>query len=186
MVSELESYQDQLLAITQDVPGLIGRLSDRQFNWRPAPNRWSMAECFDHLNRAAALFVPTIEATIADARRRKLEAPGPFTHGLFERFFARANEPPPRFRARSPRKLAPAPNHSATTVLDAFMDWQKKVADCISRADGIDLVRAKAKSPILPLFTWSLGAMFAIMLAHERRHIWQAREVRNTAGFPPS
>jgi hypothetical protein len=66
------------------------------------------------------------------------------------------------------------------------MDWQKKISDCISRADGIDLVRAKAKSPILPLFTWSLGAMFAIMLAHERRHIWQAREVRNAAGFPQS
>ena len=50
MIAEIETYQDQLLSITQDVPGLIGRLSDEQFNWRPAANRWSMAECFDHLN----------------------------------------------------------------------------------------------------------------------------------------
>jgi hypothetical protein len=184
MIGELESYQDQLLAITQDVPGLIGHLTDQQFNWRPAPNKWSIAECFDHLNRTAAVFVPTIESTIAEARRRGLEAPGPFTHSLLERMFARVNEPPPRFRARAPRKLAPGQSTPLAPTLDAFMNWQTKMGDCIVRAEGVDLRRARAKSPVLPLFTWSLGAMFAIMLSHERRHIWQARQVRNERLFP--
>jgi len=34
------------------------------------------------------------------------------------------------------------------------------------------------------MITWSLGTMFAVTLAHERRHIWQARRVRNDKNFP--
>jgi hypothetical protein len=29
-----------------------------------------------------------------------------------------------------------------------------------------------------------LGAYFHFILAHDRRHLWQARQVRNAAGFP--
>ena len=38
--------------------------------------------------------------------------------------------------------------------------------------------------PAAPLLKWSLGTMFAITLAHERRHLWQARVVRNDRNFP--
>ena len=71
MMPELETYQDQLLSIKQDAEGLMSVLTDAQFNWRPAPGRWSIAECFDHLNTTARLFVPAIDAAIATARARE-------------------------------------------------------------------------------------------------------------------
>ena len=59
MIAELETYQDQLLSIRQDAEGLMSHLRDDSFNWRPAPNSWSMSDCFDHLNMSAAtLFIP--------------------------------------------------------------------------------------------------------------------------------
>ena len=69
--------------------------------------------------------------------------------------------------------------------MDGFLRWQDVLAERIRAADGLDLRRARRRSPILPLFTWSLGTMFALTLAHERRHIWQARQVRNEKAFPP-
>ena len=48
MISELETYQDQLLSIRQDAAGLLGALSDEQFNSRPAANGGSMGEYFQH------------------------------------------------------------------------------------------------------------------------------------------
>jgi hypothetical protein len=65
-----------------------------------------------------------------------------------------------------------------------FKEWQAAIADRIQRADGLDLKRARERSPAVPLFKWSLGTMLAITLAHERRHLWQARTVRNDKGFP--
>lgn len=186
MVAELESYQDQLLSITQDVPGLIGRLTDDQFNWRPSPNQWSMAECFDHLNRTAAVYLPAIDAAIADATRRGVRAPGPFTHTALERMFARFNEPPPRLRARATKAITPAPQRDVADVLRELMEWQHKIGERIVQSDGLDLRRARTRWPIVPVIRLGLGATFAIMLSHERRHIWQARQVRNDRAFPHS
>jgi hypothetical protein len=184
MIAELETYQDQLLSITQDVPGLIGKLSFDQFNWRPAQNRWSMAECFDHLNVTARLFIPAIDAAISGARERKLESQGPFTYPVIERFFLRMSEPPPKLRFRAPQVFVPAPNKEAAPVLTEFMEWQRQFGERLQRADGIDLARARHRSPAVSWITWRLGTMFAVFLAHERRHVWQARGVRNDPHFP--
>jgi hypothetical protein len=177
--SQLEGYQDQLLSIRQQVPGLVADLTDAEFAWPPAPGRWSMAHCFDHLNAAARAFVPVIERTTAAARARGWTGQGPFTHGLLERLFIQMNEPPPRLRMRAPRVLAPKPDQPMAAILDEFMTWQDRLKESIRTADGLDLRRARGRSPAFPLITWSLGAQIAITLAHERRHLWQAQQVRN-------
>ena len=53
----------------------------------------------------------------------------------------------------------------------------------IHEADGLDLRRAKEVFPFWPL-KWSLGSFILMMIAHERRHIHQAREVRQHPSFP--
>jgi hypothetical protein len=68
-------------------------------------------------------------------------------------------------------------------VRQEFLDWQDRLAERIRLADGLDLRLASHASP-LPLWQWTLGTYIAVCLAHERRHIWQARQVRNERGFP--
>src|SRR6185369_3963570 len=81
MNAEIESDSDQLLSIRQDALGLMSGLSDAQFNWQPGPGRWSMAGCFDHLNKSAAqLFIPNIDAAIANATTQGLKSDGPFAY----------------------------------------------------------------------------------------------------------
>jgi hypothetical protein len=70
--------------------------------------------------------------------------------------------------------------------MNAFSAWQDRLVERVRRADGLDLRRARRRSPILPIMKWSLGTMFALVLTHERRHIWQARQVRNEQRFPDS
>jgi len=70
-------------------------------------------------------------------------------------------------------------------VRQEFLEWQDQIAERIRQADGLDLPRARARSP-LRVWKWSLGTFFAVALAHERRHIWQARQVSNEQGFPRS
>jgi len=177
--AQLEGYLDQLLSIRQQVPGLVAGLSDAQFAWSPGSKRWSMAHCFDHLNATARSYVPAMDRTIEDARAHGLTGPGPFTYPLFERLFLASNEPPPRLRMKAPKLIVPAPAKPMAEIVAEFMDWQEQLGERIRRADGLDLRRARGKSPLLSVLSLSLGAMFAITLAHERRHLWQARQVRN-------
>lgn len=184
MNPELEGYLEQIRYIRQDINALVANLDTPQFNWRPAADRWSIAECFDHLNLTAAAVVPAMDAAIADARARGLQSSGPFVYPLLERLFVTSNEPPARRRFRTFKAYRPTGQKTPPEVIDAFVQWQDRLTERVHAADGLDLRRARRRSPILPLFTWSLGTMFAVMLAHERRHIYQARQVRNDRQFP--
>lgn len=184
MQPELETYLDQLMSIRQDAGGLMSTLTEEQFSWRPAPNRWSMCDCFEHLNiTAEKLFVPRIDAAMADARRRGLTSAGPFVYSALQRIFLRLSEPPPKLRFKAPRAVKPQQTRPLAAVRGDFMMWQDRLGERIRQADGFDLQRARHGSP-MPFWRWSLGTFLAVTLAHERRHIWQAREVRNAAGFP--
>ena len=184
MNSELEGYLEEIRYIRQDVAAIVANLGDGQFTWRPAPGRWAIGECFEHLNLTAAAFIPAIDAAIEDARARNLRSNGPFVYPLFERLFVTSNEPPPRRRFRAFKPYRPPSHLSPDTVMTGFSSWQERLAERIRQADGLDLRRARQRSPILPIVKWSLGTMFALVLAHERRHIWQARQVRNERRFP--
>jgi hypothetical protein len=184
MNSEIEGYLYQLLSIKQDYPGIVARLSHEQFNWRPAPDKWSIAQCFDHLNLTAAKFVPAMDAAITRARQQGSLSQGPFAYPMLERWFVRSQEPPPRMRTRAFKRFIPASERPASEVMPRFANWQEQIGEQIRNADGIDLARARHKSPVLPILTWRLGTMIALTLAHERRHIWQARQVRTHPNFP--
>jgi len=184
MNAELEGYSDQLLSVRQDAVGLMPGLSDAQFNWQPAPGRWSMAGCFEHLNLAAAtLFIPSIDAAIATAKAQGLKSDGPFAYSAFERWCIKTNDAPAKMRLKAPKSVQPAAPLSLDQVRTEFIQWQDELAKRLRESDGLDLRRAKHKSPI-PLVKFSLGAFIQLMLAHERRHTFQAREVRQNPAFP--
>ncbi|OFW20364.1 MAG: hypothetical protein A3H97_20725 [Acidobacteria bacterium RIFCSPLOWO2_02_FULL_65_29] len=180
--SELEGYQDQLLSINQDAPGIVAGLSNDQFNWRPGSDRWSIAECLGHLNIAARLFMPTFDEAIARGRRRGMTAGGPFAYPLLQRSFVRLMEPPPVIRVRTPGAFAPVYGATSVTVMTDFFAWQAEFLERLKSADGLDLRRIRARSPVLPWLRYGLGIAFAAYLAHQRRHLWQARQVRLVVG----
>jgi hypothetical protein len=56
--------------------------------------------------------------------------------------------------------------------------------DRLRQANGLDLSRARVRSPASKWLRMPLGSGFAVMTAHERRHLWQARRVTSSPGFP--
>jgi hypothetical protein len=69
-------------------------------------------------------------------------------------------------------------------VREDFFTMQEALRARIRGANGLDLSLTKLRSPLASRLIVSLGAAFRIILAHERRHLWQARDVRVSRGFP--
>ena len=185
MNAEIENLLDQLTAIQQDAPGLLSPLSPEQCAWRPEPHRWSVGDCFAHLNTTADASLPILDAAIEQGRARGLTGNGPFGYSWFDRMLVGSMEPPPRIRTRTTRRFVPpAIMRDPAALLAEFMTWQERLAAVIRRADGLDLRRIRMRSPVLSWLGYSLGAGFGIVLAHERRHLWQARQIRTAPGFP--
>ncbi|HEX9705285.1 MAG TPA: DinB family protein [Gemmatimonadales bacterium] len=184
MHRELQEMLEQIEKVKAEGRALVAGLSHEQFNWRPAPNRWSVGECLDHLNTIRKVF-PAIDHTIDEAERRGLKSVGPFRYGWWSRLVVRSMEPPPWFRMRTFPMLFPASTPLAPSeVLRDFLELRDQLGQRIRRADGLDLKRAVVQSPVSRFVRLPLGAYFAFLLAHDRRHLWQARQVIATPGFP--
>lgn len=160
-------------------------LTTQQFNWRPHPGRWSVAECLVHLNISAKLFGEGILVAVEQARSEGVFGPGPFRYGLFSRWLLHAVGPSGRRRYKAPRKLAPesTATYEVEPVLDQFRAAGDKWDNYLHQANGLDLARVRVPSPAAPLIRLQLGALFAIQAAHERRHLLQAEQVIAAPGF---
>ncbi len=153
-------------------------LNEAQFNWRPAPSEWSIEECLEHLTMVGTWEVRAIERAINDARARGLTGSGPFQYGWFDRWIVRTTEPPVRRKVRTSRRFVPVHEQPVTAVLPTFLHLQGMFLIQIERSAGLDLARVKVETPISRFLRMSLGMMFAQVAAHERRHLEQARRVR--------
>lgn len=181
MTPELQGMLDQLDAIKRDGEAVASDLTEAQFNWHPGEGRWSIADCLQHLNIGVTQTLPAFDRAIAEGRARGQTASGPFKYGWFSRLVAGSMEPPPKFRMKTVAMLRvpSAATYRAADLLPEFARVRDQLAARVRQADGLDLARVRTISPINRLLRLPLGAYFQFIISHDRRHLWQARQVRN-------
>jgi len=182
MTLELRHMLDQLETIKADGRAVAAGLTEGQFNWHPGPGRWSIADCLEHLNVGVSKTLPAFDRAIAQGRSKAQASPGPFRYGWFSRWMIGSMEPPPKWRMTAPRifRVPTGATYQVADVLPEFLSVRDQLAQRVRLADGLDLGKIRAISPVNSLLRLPLGAYFAFIIAHDRRHVWQARQVRNS------
>ncbi len=184
LTPELAELSRQFTAARDDATELLNGLNETQFNWRPSPRDWSIAECLLHLNIVGDRWVHILEPVLTEARAHGPRSQGPFAFsGLGKRILART-EPPAKHKSKAPRTFTPADGQPITAVLPTFHHLQGQLALQLEQASGLDLARIKVPTPEMRLVRFNLHLTFAWIAAHERRHLWQARQVLNHPKFP--
>lgn len=159
-------------------------LTQEQFAWRPEPGRWSIGECFAHLNATNKVALPAIETGIAKGRAGSKTGKGPFQYGFLARKFIASQEPPAKKKFKAPKLFLPP----AEVNLDATMAEYRRNSGELKRlardADGLHLSRVKIQLPALPaalraILKMPLGGQLLLTTTHDRRHLWQAEQVKN-------
>ena len=183
VIDELGGLCAQIEAICKDALELAGPLDDAQFHWRPSPERWSIAQNLAHLNVVDGLDVPEIAKAIENGRTAGWTGTGPFAYGRLSRWFVRISEKPGRIKMRAPKVYLPPASEPRERVLSEFVSIHDRMAELVTQSDGLDLARIQVPSPF-PWVKFSLGQRFALLAAHDRRHLRQAWAVRKHASFP--
>jgi hypothetical protein len=84
----------------------------------------------------------------------------------------------------APGQTRPAGRRHKAEVWPEFVRTNGRVKALIESQAGVDLTRARIRFPVLGhLRAWTA---LCLMAAHERRHLWQAQQVRASDGFPRS
>ena len=159
-------------------------LSAGQLNWRPAEGSWSIAECIDHLNTANQQYATSLEAAIAKGKPFRPGSKLPKL-GWLERWFLNQVEPPVKRKTKAPTKFLPAPKQfQPDELVERWRATHQRLAVLAEQAEGLDLARTKVTSPVSSLIKLSLLCVLQILPAHDRRHLWQASDVRRQLPGP--
>jgi uncharacterized damage-inducible protein DinB len=153
-------------------------LTSTQFTWKPAPDRWSVAETLEHVGLVEGLFQGRL------TRMSATEASGETA----ERLAGKSEAVVRAGRNRETKRNAPPPAQpqGVFTTFEAFEAHFTPL-----RRWSITFVQT-TDAPLhgVTEVHGALGELsghqwLCLLAAHCERHIAQAHEVRATAGFPP-
>jgi len=161
---------------------LVRETSGALANWRPDPDRWSVAQCLEHVAIVTEAVLPALERAVAGARARGKVADGPFRYGPLARWFLASQAPAPRRGLRTVGRYRPsAAPVDLAAVAARFGKLQVALGAVMEAADGVDLARVQVPSPALPLLRLPVGIWFQALPQHTLRHLEQARRVHDDA-----
>jgi hypothetical protein len=166
---------------------LAADLSEAQLNWKPAPERWSIAQCLEHLAVATRGFEKYFRKVLKAPRTHVAAATPPnYKPTLMGGWLARHVSPEAPGKLSAPKIFRPADSSNISGSLEMFLQEQEKFLDFVRQADGIDYNKTRLRSPVTPFVRYSLADAFVITVLHGQRHLGQARRVREMPEFPHS
>ena len=178
--ADIRALERALDVIDQDARGVTAGLTAEQGVWRPEPASWSVAHCLDHLATANRVYLRAMEPKADQAlqrgsRRRRSALPG-----LIGGWFVRTLEPPvkPRFTMTAPKKIVPRESPTLDDAFSRFLASQDDVRSFLKKYADIDLAGVHFPNPFIRGVLFSLATGLHVIAAHDRRHLWQAWNVR--------
>jgi len=184
LIPELAELRRQFEFIDQEAISLTEGLTEAQFNWRPDAGSWSICECLGHLLITGEAMCRGVDAALENPANAGRKGHPPFRYPVIQRWIVKASQPEASLRLRAPRRFHAAGGQPITAVLPTFRNLQQKFILRIEQANGLDLAAIKVLTPVTRIYRFSLGMIFAQVAAHSRRHLAQARRVRQHAHFP--
>jgi hypothetical protein len=183
--------------LTADLPSLIaaanniaaetkstfGRMTPAQLNWKPSPERWSVAQCFDHLLTSNKGYFPTIDGVLTGIKPTFWQRM-PVIPGLAAKLLIKSLDPKSTRKIKAPQKFQPAQSDISPSVIDDFVDQQARMIEKMKSTEHLNLDKIIITSPVAAAVTYSLMDAYRIIVVHTQRHFEQARRVTAETAFP--
>lgn len=171
--SQHRGLAQQFIDASARLDQIVGAFTAEQLARRPDPKRWSASEAIAHLNATNSGYILLLESALHNAKPRSDDRP--YNLGFLGRLFVGSMEPPVKRRFPAPKKFLP-PQGDLGNVVGEFRAIQQKLLSLLRQHDQSDLASVSLPSPATRLIRFNAAAAFALLAAHERRHLWQAEQ----------
>jgi len=141
---------------------------------RSGEQRWSAAECIEHLNLTNRAYLAKIDKALAKLHEKELKGDEPYRLEWNARLLKFWLEPPSRLRLPTTAPFQPVKAKDATITFMDFFALNEQLTERLKSARDLDLSAAKIASPFAENVKYSVYSAFVLIGAHNRRHLWQA------------
>ena len=164
----LESSKKGVLAATKG-------LSEAQWNFKPAPDKWSIAECMEHIAAAEDFIRGTVEQNVMKAPAAPDRDVAKIDAGIV------AHVPDRSAKFQAPEPLKPTNRFgSPEAAIKHFVESRAKTEEFLKST--ADLRGHAVDSPAG--VKWDAYEFILMIAAHSERHTKQIEEVKTNPGYP--
>ena len=161
--------------------------SIEQLQKKPAPNKWSAAECIHHLIRTADHYFPQFEAlkdtAAQDEKDQKL------TPRFFGKLMVKAMKPKGNnvtWKMSTFDNFQPDPTRSlSSSLIDDYITYLNRYHTFIRMAKHLDANKQTIISAIGPILKFSLADALHFLIAHNSRHKVQINQTLSILNNKP-
>ena len=171
IVNWLEESHKEFLAA-------IDGLTEQQWNWKPAPERWSVGETAEHIVLAEGLLFGNVEKACAGPVNAAWEEKTKGKTEFIERVMA------PRLgKAKAPEPIVPSGHMTQAEVRERFEKQRTGIVQFATETEVA--VKEHTEEHPFPVFGTLNAYQWLIYIPlHTMRHDKQIAEVKATAGYP--
>jgi uncharacterized damage-inducible protein DinB len=155
---------------------------------QPGLDKWSAAQCLEHLNSYGRYYLPAMAKAIATSANTQMTPQfksGWLGHYFYNLMLTNGNGKVKKKMA-SPKAHRPPVQLNVAQVLSEFISQQEMLMQLITQSHTIDLNKAMVPVSIAPFIKLKLGDTLLFYIAHIDRHIAQAERALRVAGYMPS
>lgn len=139
----------------------------------PGIGKWNVVQCFQHLNTYGDYYLPLLEALLKNMDG----ANDVFKSSTLGNYFVRMMESKTFFKKFKAAKIHfPVGRPDAKAVLDIYILQKQRLLQLLKHTGNIDLNKGRIPLSINRFIELSPGDALRFMVAHDERHILQAKK----------
>ncbi len=156
----------------------VAKLTPAQWNYKPGPDRWSVAEVAEHIMLSEDLLFETVKKALAEKQNPEWKAKTTGKDTLVERALLNRER-----KAQAPERLKPQGKWTPAEILSNFKERRARTLKFIQETDLP--MKAHTLDHPFPVFGTLNAYQWLIYIPlHHMRHNQQIAEVKADAGFP--
>lgn len=154
-----------------------------KLNYSAAEGSWSVAQVLEHLNAYNRYYLPVIEKSMIHISK---DTSAWFIPGFWGNYFTKMMMPKNVYdiknKMKAMKSYTPSSGLNVEAVFKEFIQHQNKLLQLLDVAKRRNLNSIRIPLSISKLIRFKLGDTFRFLIAHEQRHMIQARNAIKAVG----
>lgn len=144
-------------------------------NFKPSPEKWSVLECLEHLNRYCRYYIPALDRAIASNMNNINKSV--ITYSWLGKKSIDMVRPENTKQHKTVKHMNPNNSQLTKSTIDEFLKHQDNLLDLLSDAQKVDISKKVVPVEFFKLLKLRIGETLEFVIVHQERHLRQALRV---------
>ncbi len=173
----IDRWSNEIDIITNEFIRSFGHLNSQQLNIKPDPDTWSIGQVIIHLIITNESYFPIIKDLKNGSYKVPLIGKLSFIYNSLGNLILKSVQPDRKRSIKTFKLWEPSDSEVHSDIVSKFEKHQSELKNTIKECETLLTNNAVISSLANKNIVYKLETAFDIIVAHERRHFLQAKEI---------